>query len=138
MTFVIFSRLPSYFIVISLRKNCSIESPPCIGTSFTNSCPDWSEGTYDKFKEWALKQFEVKEMDSDDNTEVPVDYCKARDIEFEKNDLGELILPPLSNFGTVRQKQRVVRGYIGAVYREYMYFYSLHYWTQEVHRTIYW
>jgi hypothetical protein len=65
-----------------------------------------------------LKQFEVKEMDSDDNAEVPVDFCKAKDIEFEKNDLGELILPPLSNFRTVRQKQRVVRGYIGAVYRE--------------------
>jgi hypothetical protein len=56
-------------------------------------------------------------MDSDDNAPVPVNFQKAKDIEFNKNSVGEFILPPIKNFTTTRQRQRVVRGYIGAVYR---------------------
>lgn len=63
-----------------------------------------------------MKQFGVKEFDSDDNTEVAVNFQKAKDIEFEKNARGEYVLPPMVKYKTVRQKQRVVRGYIGAVY----------------------
>jgi hypothetical protein len=100
--------------------NRSVESSPQMGNSFTNSCPDWREGMYENFKEWALKQFGVKELDSDDNAPVPVQFQKAKDIEFKKNKKGEFILPPIQNFNTVRQRQRVVRGYIGAVYRLYL------------------
>jgi hypothetical protein len=59
----------------------------------------------------------LKESDSDDDAEVPVHCLKAKDIQFVENDDGHFILPPLHNYRTVREKQRVVRGYIGAVYR---------------------
>jgi hypothetical protein len=56
-------------------------------------------------------------MESDDEAEVPVHMQKAKDIKFERNKEGEYILPSMSDYGTVRQMQRVIRGYIGAVYR---------------------
>lgn len=54
-------------------------------------------------------------------------HQKAKDIEFEKNEIGDCILPPISTYRTVRQKQRVVRGYIGARYSKYLspYFFPL-------------
>jgi hypothetical protein len=100
----------------SAEENYSIEGTPSAGTAFTNSYADWREGTYELFKEWSLKQHGLKEPDSDDDTDVPVHLQKAKDIPFERNTIGDFILPPLSNFRTVRQKQRVVRAYIGAVY----------------------
>jgi hypothetical protein len=42
---------------------------------------------------------------------------KAKDIKFQKNEEGEYILPDMSNYRTIRQKQRFIRGYIGAIYR---------------------
>jgi hypothetical protein len=92
------------------------------GNAFTISCNDWKEGTYENFKDWALKQFDINPPDSDDEGEVPVQMMKAKDIKFEQKETGELILPPLSNYKTVRQKQRVVRGYIGAVYRQLIHY----------------
>lgn len=89
-----------------------------VGNSFTNSCADWRDGTYDNFKEWAVRQFGVKDLESDDEAEVPVDAQKAKDIEFEKNKKGYYVLPPIVTFKTTKQRQRVVRGYIGAVYRQ--------------------
>jgi hypothetical protein len=56
-------------------------------------------------------------MDSDDEGEVPVHMQKAKDIQFEVNKKGFFILPPRANFKTIRERQRVIRGYIGAVYR---------------------
>jgi hypothetical protein len=96
----------------------SMESVPATGTrsSFTQSCPDWREGTYDNFKGWALKHFDTAEMDSDEEAEVPVHFKKAKNIEFEKNSKGIPILPDMADYRTTRQRQRVVRGYIGAVY----------------------
>jgi hypothetical protein len=88
-----------------------------VGNSFSHSCADWREGTYENFKEWAVKQFGLKDLDSDDEAEVPVHMQKAKDIAFEKNKKGHYILPDMSNYTTIRQKQRVIRGYIGAVYR---------------------
>jgi hypothetical protein len=38
-------------------------------------------------------------------------------LKFEKNEKGYFILPDRENFKLMKQKQRVVRGYIGAVYR---------------------
>ena len=87
-----------------------------VGNSFTHSCSDWRDGTYEHFKEWAVKQFGLKDLDSDDEGEVPVHMQKAKDIAFERNREGEYILPDMSNYRTIRQRQRVVRGYIGAVY----------------------
>jgi hypothetical protein len=98
-----------------------------LGNGFTNSCPDWQEGTYENFKEWSLKQFGVKELDSDDNAEVPVNFQKAKDIHFEKNSEGHFILPPFQNFTATRQRQRVVRGYIGAVYHLSIYLIHLNF-----------
>ena len=96
----------------------SVESSQCVGHSFTNSCPDWRDGTYQMFNDWALKQFGAKELDSDDQAAIPVQFQKAKNIEFKKNANGEFILPPMSNYGTIRQKQRVIRGYLGAVYSQ--------------------
>jgi hypothetical protein len=57
-------------------------------------------------------------LDSDDGAEVPANMQKAKDIEFERNEKGVLRLPPNSDFKTIRAKQRVVRGYVGAVYSQ--------------------
>jgi hypothetical protein len=57
-------------------------------------------------------------LETDDEAEVPVDMLKAKDINFERNSSGELILPPMSDYKTIRQRQRVVRGYIGAKYSQ--------------------
>ena len=72
-------------------------------------------------------------MNSDDEGEVPVHLQKAKNLQFEKNTRGDFVLPPLSNYRTVREKQRVVRGYIGAVYSVYicpiLFSYLLITWT---------
>jgi hypothetical protein len=94
----------------------SIESSPIAGNPFTRSCDEWREGTYEKFQEWSVRQFGVKELEDDDVLEAPVLIQKAKDISFEKNKRGIFILPPMTDFHTVRAKQRVIRGYIGAVY----------------------
>lgn len=95
----------------------SVESSQNVGNSFTNSCDTWRDGTYENFKEWAVKQFGMNDLESNDEAEVPVDMQKAKDIAFQKNGLGHLILPPLDGQNT-KQRQRLVRGYIGAVYRQ--------------------
>jgi hypothetical protein len=69
-----------------------------------------------------VKQFGLDELDADDDAEVPVLMQKAKNIEFERDEGGQLILPPMSEFKTIREKQRVIRGYIGAVYRQYIHF----------------
>lgn len=74
---------------------------------------------YCDFKKWSMKQMGIGEADSDDDDmEVPVHLQKAKHIEFETNDIGDFILPPMGNYKMVRQKQRVVRAYVGAVYRK--------------------
>lgn len=88
------------------------------GNSFTNSCNDWRDGTYENFKEWAVRQFGHKDLDSEDEAEVPVHRMKAKNIDFKTNKQGVLVLPPIEDFKTTRERQRVVRGYIGAVYRK--------------------
>ena len=72
-----------------------------------------------------MKQFGLEELDSDDEAEVPVRMKKAKNIEFERDRSGELILPPMSDLKTIREKQRVIRGYIGAVYSQYIHFASI-------------
>ena len=76
---------------------------------------------YENFKEWLVKQFGYQNLESGDEAEVPVQFQKAKDICFEKNRRGELILPPLQNFKTIKQKQRVIRGYVGAIYSEFIF-----------------
>jgi hypothetical protein len=101
-----------------------------VGNSFTHSCGDWRDGTYKNFKEWAVKQFGLKDLDSDDEAEVPVHMQKAKDIAFEKNKNDDYILPDMANYKTIRQKQRVIRGFIGAVYRMYFEFISFSFLIQ--------
>jgi hypothetical protein len=107
-------------IIVSIPTslmNCSVQSAPIEGNSFTNSYPDWENGTNQLFLEWAKTQFGLKQRDPDESVEVPVRFKKAKEIEFTKNRQGEFILHPLSNYRRIKDKQRVVRGYIGAVYR---------------------
>jgi hypothetical protein len=59
----------------------------------------------------------LKDLDSDDELDVPVDMQKAKDLAFERNDDGDFLLPAKENFKKVKQRQRVIRGYMGAVYR---------------------
>ena len=114
-------------IMSSIPSNLfpSVESPVVAGNSFTHSYPDWREGTYENFKDWAAKQFQLKEKDSDDEAEVPVHMQKAKNISFERNEKGFLILPPRMDFKTNRQRQRVIRGYIGAAYSKAILFFFL-------------
>jgi hypothetical protein len=62
----------------------------------------------------------MEKLDSDEDETVPAHMQKAKDIEFQRNKSGVLVLPPKTDFKTNRDKQRVVRGYIGAVYRDYI------------------
>jgi hypothetical protein len=86
-----------------------------VGNTFTNSCKDWRTGTWENFNKWSVRQFGFEDLESEDE-EGPL-LPKARDIIFNKNKRGNLVLPPKTDFKTVRLKQRVIRGYIGAVYR---------------------
>lgn len=63
-----------------------------------------------------MRQFGLEDLDLDDDAEVPVDMQKAKSIVFRKKKNGVYVLPDMSNFKTIRQKQRVIRGYIGATY----------------------
>jgi hypothetical protein len=115
----------------------SIQSTPILGNSFTNTYENWKEGTYENFKEWAVRQFGIEDLESDDEAEVPVLNQKAKNISFQKNKRGYLVLPPINDFTKVRQRQRVVRGYIGSVYRKIIGFFSLFF--SKIHdRRIHW
>ena len=103
------------FVLISW---CSVESSPNVGNAFTKSCNTWRDGTYKNFTEWAVRQFGNKDLDSGDEVDIPADMQKSKDIVFEKNEQGHFILSPMENYNTIKQRQRVVRGYIGAVYRK--------------------
>jgi hypothetical protein len=89
-----------------------------VGNSFTNSQRDWKDGTYENFKDWAVRHFEVKGKESDDDVEVPARMMKAKDIVFRKNANGVYIVPHWSDYPLTKDRQRVVRGYIGQVYSQ--------------------
>lgn len=94
----------------------SVKSSPNVGNSFTNSCQAWKYRMYENFKEWAVKQFRMNGLESNDEAEAPPDMLKSKDIHFKKNNWGHFILPPIENYHNVKQRKRVVRGYIGVVY----------------------
>jgi hypothetical protein len=94
----------------------SVENSPIVGNSFTESCSDWREGTFELFKDWASKQFGVKELETDDEADVPARNRKANSLVFEKNEDGVFILDDKS--GIAKDIQRTVRGYLGAVYSQ--------------------
>lgn len=99
-----------------------MESAPQVGNSFTHACPEWREGTYELFKGWAAKQFaDPQSEDEAEEGEVSVEFKKAKDILFKRNESGRLILPPMTDYKKIRQKQRVVRAYAGAVYSKSMH-----------------
>ena len=93
-----------------------MESAPEVGNAFTHAYPDWREGTYEMFKGWAAKQF--GDSTADDEANVPVQYLKAKNISFKRNQSGDLILPPMSDYKKLCQKKRIIHAYVGAVYRE--------------------
>jgi hypothetical protein len=117
-----FSRSDYFILWHGSHRIPSVESSAMVGNSFTNSCKDWMDGTYENFTMWAGKQFGLKEMESDDEADVPVHMTKAKDLVFQRNKKGLFVLPPMQDFKTVKQKQRVIRGYIGAVYRKFIQF----------------
>jgi hypothetical protein len=55
-------------------------------------------------------------LETDDEAEVPIRKQKAKSLTFEKNESGEFILPEKA--GVVKDRQRMIRGYIGAVYSQ--------------------
>ena len=46
---------------------------------------------------------------------------RQKNLIFKKNENGDFIIPDKSNFKLIHQKQRVVRGYIGTVYSDYIH-----------------
>ena len=72
-----------------------------------------------------MKQFGFENLDSEDEAELPVDSQKAKDIVFKKNEKGVYLVPKKSDFGKrLKMRQRVVRGYIGTVYSQYIPLFS--------------
>ena len=54
----------------------SVESTPEVGNSLTHACPEWKEGTYNLFKDWAVKQFgDPRSQDEGEEGDVLVE-CK--------------------------------------------------------------
>jgi hypothetical protein len=45
------------------------------------------------FRDWTGKQFGVKELDTDNEVDVSVDMQKAKDLAFQKNNDGDIMLP---------------------------------------------
>ena len=87
----------------------SVESSPVVGNSFTNSYVGWRDGTFGKFEDWAVKQFGVKEPESDDEAEVPVDISRQRISVLNKTGVGKLYCPLFMNtklFGRSRGLSR--------------------------------
>lgn len=118
----------SYIPVLQKRdsnKISSVESSPNVGNAFTNACKDWREGTFENFKDWAVKQFGFEKLNSEDEAELPVDSQKAKDLLFKKNEDGVFLVPKKSDLNKrLKMRQRVVRGYIGAVYSQYISIFS--------------
>jgi hypothetical protein len=59
--------------------------------------------------------------DEAEEGEVPVEFKKAKDISFTRNESGELILPPMTDYKKIQQKQGLVRTYAGAMYSKSMH-----------------
>ena len=93
-----------------------METPLLVGNSFTNAHKDWKEGMYENFKEWSVKQFGHQPLESGDEVELPIEFQKAKDISFEKYHHEHFVLPSLQIYRTIKQKQRVICAYVGAVY----------------------
>jgi hypothetical protein len=114
------SKWGHFVLQISSHIISSVESSSNVGNTFTNACKDWRDGTYENFKDWAVRQFGHKDLESEDDAEVPVTMQKAKDIAFERNNRGDLVLPPMENYKTAKEKQRLIRGYLGAVYSKWI------------------
>ena len=96
-----------------------METPLLVGNSFTNAHKDWKEGMYENFKEWSVKQFSHQPLESGDEAELPIEYFKRLKISLLKRTImGILFCPPLQIYRTIKQKQRVIHAYVGAVYRK--------------------
>ena len=61
-----------------------VATTPNVGNSFTKSCNNWRDGTYENFTEWAVRQFGKKDLDLGED--IPVEMQKSKDIVFKKNE----------------------------------------------------
>ena len=78
-----------------------------VGNRFMNSYVDWKEGTYENFKDWVVRQFDLKDGESEEEEDFSAQIPKARDIFFTKKKKEVYILPPMSNFKTVFLEENV-------------------------------
>jgi hypothetical protein len=121
-TFKLFSRCSDVDQWYTSNLSLSVESAPQVKNSFMHACPDWKEGTYELFKDWAAKQLtDPQSEDEAEEGKVPVEFKKAKDISFTRNESGGLILLPMTDYKKIQQKQRLVRTYAGAVYSKSMH-----------------
>jgi hypothetical protein len=98
-TFKLFSRCSDVDQWPTSNLSLSVESAPQVGNSFTHACPNWKEGTHELFKDWAAKQLiDPQSEDEAEEGEVPVEFKKAKDISFMRNESGGLILPPMTDY----------------------------------------
>ena len=81
----------------------NVKSAPKVRNLFTHACPEWKEGTYELFKDWAVKQFSDPRSEDEGEGDVPVEYKKMKDILFERNGSGGLIIPPMSEYVKSRE-----------------------------------
>jgi hypothetical protein len=57
------------------------------------------KGLYELFKDWAAKQLtDPQSKDKAEEGKVPVEFKKAKDISFMKNESGGLILLPMTGY----------------------------------------
>jgi hypothetical protein len=121
-TFKLFSRCSDVDQWRASNLSLSVESTPQVRNSFMHACPDWKEGTYELFKDWDAKQLtDLQSEDEAEEGEVPVEFKKAKDNSFTRNEGGGLILFPMTDYKKIRQKQRLVHAYAGAMYSKSMH-----------------
>jgi hypothetical protein len=105
-TFKLFSRCSDVDQWHASNLSLSVESAPQVGNSFTHACPNWKKGTYELFKDWATKQLtDPQSEDKAEEGEVPVEFKKAKDISFTRNESGGLILPPMTDYKKIRKAE---------------------------------
>jgi hypothetical protein len=98
-TFKLFSRCSDVDQWCASNLSLSIESAPQVRNSFTHACPNWKEGTYELFRDWAAKQLtDLQFEDEAEEGEVPVEFKKAKDISFTRNESGGLILLSMTDY----------------------------------------
>ena len=69
---------------------------------------------YENFKDWSVKKIGHQPLESGDEAEFPIQFQYL----FIKEPLRVFHFAPLQNYRTIKQKQRVIWAYVGAVYHK--------------------